>query len=96
MQGVSPEPSLGAEIAYAIKSEMAMSLSDCVLRRTDVGTGEVPTDETLTACAKIAANVLGWDSSRVEAEIESVKASYPFFGKVNGVAKNTDEKKSDA
>jgi glycerol-3-phosphate dehydrogenase len=96
MQRVSPEPIIGAEIAYAIKSEMAMSLSDCVLRRTDVGTGEEPADETLTACAKIAAKVLGWDSSRVEAEIESVKASYPFFGKVNGVAKNTDEKKSDA
>jgi glycerol-3-phosphate dehydrogenase len=96
MRRVSPEPIIGAEIAYAIKSEMAMSLSDCVLRRTDVGTGEMPTDETLTACAEIAANVLGWDSSRAEAEIESVKASYPFFGKVNGFAKNIDEKKSDA
>jgi glycerol-3-phosphate dehydrogenase len=96
MRRVSPEPVIGAEIAYAIKSEMAVSLADCVLRRTDVGSGEVPTDETLTACAEIAANLLGWDSSRAKAEIESVKASYPFFGKVNGAAKNMGEKNSDA
>ena len=95
MRRVSPEPIIGAEIAYAIKSEMAMSLSDCVLRRTDVGTGEMPTDEALDACANIAANVLGWDSSRVKAEIDSVKACYPFFGKVNGFAQAMDEKKSD-
>ena len=82
LQCVSQQPVIGAEIAYAIRSEMATSLPDCLLRRTDVGTGEMPSDETLTACAEIAANALGWDSSRREVEIESVKKSYPFFGVV--------------
>jgi glycerol-3-phosphate dehydrogenase len=96
MRRVSPAPIIGAEIVYAIKSEMAVSLADCVLRRTDVGTGEMPTDDTLAACADIAADVLGWDSSKVNAEIESVKACYPFFGKVNGASKTVGEEDYDA
>jgi len=83
LKRVSTEPVIGAEIVYAIKSEMATSLSDCIFRRTDIGTGEMPSDETLSACATIAADALGWDSLRTEAEIESVRKCYPFFGNID-------------
>lgn len=67
---------LQAEVVYAVREEMAQKLSDVVLRRTDLGSGECPADETLKQTAEIMAKELGWNSKRVEAEIAEVKKIY--------------------
>ncbi len=65
-----------AEIIHAARNEYAQKLSDVVLRRTELGSGECPGDDGLRTCAEVLASELGWDAKRVRSEIEAVKASY--------------------
>ncbi len=67
---------LMAEVCYAVREEMACTLRDVVLRRSDAGSGECPGDETLKACAQVMAKELGWKQARIEKEIEAVKGIY--------------------
>ncbi|HWW19433.1 MAG TPA: glycerol-3-phosphate dehydrogenase/oxidase [Steroidobacteraceae bacterium] len=68
----------GAEVRYAVRNEMASTLSDVVMRRLGLGSAERPADETLAACASIAGDELGWSLARREREIQSVRDSFPF------------------
>ncbi len=67
---------IAAEIARAAREEMALTLADAVLRRTELGSAGCPPDECLRACAGIMARELGWDAGRAEAEIEALKLLY--------------------
>ncbi|MHC4435705.1 MAG: glycerol-3-phosphate dehydrogenase/oxidase, partial [Planctomycetota bacterium] len=49
---------LRAEVVKALREEMAVTLADVVLRRTDLGTGSYPGDLALTACAHLVAHEL--------------------------------------
>jgi glycerol-3-phosphate dehydrogenase len=63
---------IGAQIAFAVNEEMAMTLSDAVMRRTCIGQVGAPSRATLEAAAKIMASALGWDAARQEREIASL------------------------
>ncbi len=63
----------GMEIIHAVRAEMVQKLSDVVLRRTEMGSAEQPSDGTLLATARLMATELGWDSKRIDREIEAVK-----------------------
>jgi glycerol-3-phosphate dehydrogenase len=65
-----------AEIRHGIRNEMAYTLSDVVMRRTQLGTAGYPGDETLNRCADIAAQELGWSSDRKKEEIKTVKSIF--------------------
>jgi len=67
-----------AEVRYAARNEMSVTLADIVLRRLDLGTGCEMSDELLSQCAKVAGEELGWDDERRGIEIHRVKGSYPF------------------
>ncbi len=67
---------IGAEIVHAVREEMALTLADCVLRRTELGSAGDPGDECLNACADLMARERGWDHVRREKEIREVKAVY--------------------
>ena len=58
-----------AEVVYAIRQEMARTLSDIVMRRTGIGTLGNPGEDVLRKVAAIAAKELHWDKNRVEQEI---------------------------
>jgi glycerol-3-phosphate dehydrogenase len=66
----------GAEVVHAVREEMALTLSDCVLRRTELGSAGDPGEACLTACADLMAREMGWDTERREKEIREVKAVY--------------------
>lgn len=68
---------IGAEIVYAVREEMAQTLADAVLRRTDLGTAEDPGPLALRACAGLMARELDWSPSRTEEELRSISAHYP-------------------
>ncbi len=63
---------LGTRIQKAIREEMAVRLSDVVLRRTVSSSEFRPTRETVAAAARIAAADLGWSPAREKAEIADV------------------------
>ena len=69
-------PTIGAEVVYVIRHEMALKLTDIVLRRTSVGALGHPGDEAVHECARIAAVELAWDATRTAEEVSSVNAFY--------------------
>ena len=71
-------PTLGAEVLYVIRSEMALRLADIVVRRTGLGSARKPPDAAIAACAGIAAAELGWDAARTADEIAAVHRLYEF------------------
>ena len=69
-------PLLRAEVIHSVRAEMAMKLSDVVLRRTDSGTTGCPTRQELREMAGIMAGELGWDETSVQREVEEVLIYY--------------------
>jgi glycerol-3-phosphate dehydrogenase len=65
-------PELDARVRHAVREEMAVRLSDVVLRRIWSGAPPEPAAETVVAAARIAGDELGWSASHEEAEIEDV------------------------
>jgi glycerol-3-phosphate dehydrogenase len=68
---------LKAEVAHAVREEMAQKLADVVFRRTDLGTGGFPGAMALTQCAELMASELGWTDSRLRQELDEVNADFP-------------------
>jgi glycerol-3-phosphate dehydrogenase len=69
-----------AEVKYALRHELAATLADVVLRRLDMGSGEMPPESTLQSCAEVMGEELGWDAARRGRELTGLRASYPFAG----------------
>ena len=69
-----------SELQHAVHHEYAATLTDVVLRRLDLGSGERPSEATLAACADLVASELGWSATRRASELQRVRASYPFAG----------------
>ena len=67
---------VGAEIIYVIRHEMAVHLTDIVIRRTGLGAAGHPGAAVLETCAWIAAGELGWDRARTSEEIAAVEDFY--------------------
>jgi glycerol-3-phosphate dehydrogenase len=73
---VSGRPNVGAEVIHAVRHEMAVTLADIVIRRTELGAMGHPGAEIVSACARIAGDELGWDAVRREAELAAVEAFF--------------------
>lgn len=69
---------LRAQISYGIDYEMALTLSDIIFRRTELGTSGQPSEETLDFCAVEMGQLMGWDEVRMQEEIQTVKKAYAF------------------
>ncbi len=69
-------PTTGVEVVHAVRHEMAVRLSDIVLRRSGLGAAGHPGRDAVAACAAIAATELGWDENRALQEIRNVDAFY--------------------
>ena len=70
-----------AEVVHAVRSEMAQTLADVVLRRTDLGTGAFPGDDALRTAASRMALERDWSPKRMEREIADVRATYPTWAR---------------
>jgi glycerol-3-phosphate dehydrogenase len=75
---VGGQPTVGAEVVYAIRDEMACTLADVAIRRTERGADGYPGDALLHPMAGVAAEELGWDPGRRQREIADVKARYSW------------------
>jgi len=59
---------LGAEIAYAVREEMARRLTDIVFRRTELGTAGHPGEQALAEAEAIMRRELGWSAQQAAEE----------------------------
>jgi glycerol-3-phosphate dehydrogenase len=66
----------------AVREEMALHLTDAVLRRLDLGTAGVPARDDVKAVARAMAAELGWDPARIEREESALAAAYAPDGSV--------------
>ena len=73
---VPGRPNVGAEVIHAIRSEMACTLADIVIRRTELGAAGHPGEDITRAAAAIAAEELEWDNDRRDREIAAVDRFY--------------------
>ena len=87
---VTGQPSLWAEVAHAVEREMAIRLSDVLVRRLHLY--YVMRDQALSAAAGVAdwlGAVLGWDAARRAEEVAAYRAlverSRAFMREVAGV-----------
>lgn len=66
-------PVIAAEIVHALREEMALTLADLVLRRTELGARGDASPAALARCGAIAARELGWSSERLASEVAAVR-----------------------
>jgi glycerol-3-phosphate dehydrogenase len=66
------EGSVADRARHAVGEEMALHLSDVVLRRTDLGTAGPPAEADVEAAATAMASALGWDEAKTRAEREAL------------------------
>ena len=64
---------VAAEVVHAFKNEMAMTLSDCLLRRTMVGLNSRCGLNAVEAAADVGRRYLGWTDDRCAREIEDYR-----------------------
>jgi glycerol-3-phosphate dehydrogenase len=69
-------PTLGAEVLYAVREEMAVHLTDALLRRTDAGSAGHPGADALEAAARLMGDALDWNAERCGDEIAAVERTY--------------------
>ena len=69
-------PVIGAELVWAVRQEMAITLADAVIRRTPLGALACPSDAALEAAAAIVGDELDWSDERRRDEIAAVKRFY--------------------
>ncbi len=65
-----------ADIRYAAAHEMAMRLSDALLRRTEAGSAGHPGRDAVASAAAVMQDVHGWTQETTDAEIADVEAFY--------------------
>ena len=65
-----------AEVVHVIHEEMAVHLSDIIVRRLAVGATGHPGTSVLKECATVAAPELGWSDEQKAEEIAAVEAIY--------------------
>jgi glycerol-3-phosphate dehydrogenase len=64
------------ELVYSMKKELTCTLSDLLLRRTDIGSAGKPSLETVEYCADLMAEELGWNQAEKEAQKDDFLKSY--------------------
>jgi glycerol-3-phosphate dehydrogenase len=75
-------PVIGAELVWAVRHEMAVTLADAVIRRTPLGALGYAGDTATTLAAAIVGAELGWTAERQRVEIAAVRE---FYGTVNAL-----------
>jgi glycerol-3-phosphate dehydrogenase len=69
-------PVIGAELVWAARHEMAVTLADAVVRRTPLGALGYPGEEAARRAADLLAPELGWDENRKRVEIDALRRFY--------------------
>jgi glycerol-3-phosphate dehydrogenase len=69
---IAPTGDIAAQVLHAIRTEMALTLADVVMRRTGIGQLGRPPQDALDAVSKSMAAELGWSEEQRARETESL------------------------
>jgi glycerol-3-phosphate dehydrogenase len=73
---LSESGDIGAQVLFAIREEMAMTLEDVVMRRTGIGQLGDPGAAKIACTADLMAGELGWTEARKAKEIQSIATNF--------------------
>jgi glycerol-3-phosphate dehydrogenase len=73
---LSESGDIGAQVLFAVREEMAMTLEDVVMRRTGIGQLGNPGSENIARAADLMAGELGWNEARKAKEIQSLAPNF--------------------
>jgi glycerol-3-phosphate dehydrogenase len=73
---LGPSMDVPAQIAFAVREEMAVTLEDVVMRRTSLGQFGRPSPRAVAQVASLMAAELGWSAERQQEEIASLDRLY--------------------
>lgn len=76
------EGTLAERARLAARDEIALHLTDAVLRRLDLGTAGPPAPADVDTVARAMASELGWDAARIAREKAGLDAAYASDGSV--------------
>lgn len=63
-------------VRHAIRAEMAQTVTDVIVRRTDIGSDGAPNPDTVNEIAAIMADELEWDDQRLRTESAELASHY--------------------
>jgi glycerol-3-phosphate dehydrogenase len=69
-------PVIAAELVWAVRHEMALTLSDAVIRRTPLGALGYPGDQAASRAAELVGDESGWSADRRAREITALRKFY--------------------
>ena len=69
-------PVIGAQLVWAVRHEMAITLCDAVVRRTPLGALGYPGDTPAQRAAAIVGAERRWSDARVDEELSALKRFY--------------------
>lgn len=73
---VNKEGEILAQVVYALRNEMALTLADILLHRTGIGGLGRPEDRIMRALGELAARELHWNQERKERELCEARALF--------------------
>lgn len=73
-------PVVVAQVVWAVRHEMAVTLEDVIRRRTALGCTSYPGDRIAARVAQLMAAELAWNDERVRQELSLLRASYEHTG----------------
>ena len=68
------------EVRYAVREEMAVRLSDALLRRTEAGSAGYPGEDAVASAAGIMAEELHWTPDHIDTETADLRRAYQLPG----------------
>lgn len=74
-------PDIAAQVAFAVRSEMAMTLDDVLFRRTGLGTLGPLEPSAVEGVASMMAGLLGWSEQEKQQQLASVAWRYEALGR---------------
>ncbi|MBI3677064.1 MAG: glycerol-3-phosphate dehydrogenase/oxidase [Proteobacteria bacterium] len=75
-QSLSASGDIGAQVLYAMREEMALTLDDVVMRRTGIGQLGNPGPAAIETTAALMAKELSWSDARRQSEIASIAKNF--------------------
>ena len=76
MRVANDSPVIGAQLVWAVRHEMAITLSDAVVRRTPLGALGYPGDAAAERAARLVGEERGWSDGKIRSEIDALKRFY--------------------
>jgi glycerol-3-phosphate dehydrogenase len=74
-------PDIAAQVAFAVRSEMALTLDDVLFRRTGLGTLGPLEPSAVDGVAQMMSQMLGWSEQEKQRQVASITWRYEALGR---------------